>query len=416
MGRRYKYTNELRKTENKGKVILSNRKTGNWLCVSSEVKLYIDKLIYEHLDVESFYNYFEEKDQIFIKKVVDNLIKMQLICGESSVPSYDYRKDFTFSITKRCNLQCKHCSYAARKEEEITNELNLKGIINILDAIIRENPTSITITGGEPMIRQDFEEICNYLNKIYSGQKILMTNGTLINKRNVDCIINTFNSIDISIDGINEKTCSEIRGKGVFERVISAINILQDKRFYDIALSMVIVGRNEHLLYDFKEMCKILKVRAVPRAFIVKGRGKENMDYLSKDVASGIKHDNKSIDITRNQMTAIKCQAGIDEFFIDANGDVFPCSLLCDEEYKLFNILLDNKMFGDYFTINQGKSTCNKLLVLEPENNFNCKDCNINQFCSSCPAYFGEYRHDKEMLEAWCNYNKSVMEDLIWGN
>ena len=48
-----------------------------------------------------------------------------------------------------------------------------------------------------------------------------MTNGTLITPKNVKEIVSQIDSIDISLDGADEESCAVIRGKGVFEKVVS---------------------------------------------------------------------------------------------------------------------------------------------------------------------------------------------------
>ncbi|WP_330653158.1 radical SAM protein, partial [Clostridioides difficile] len=73
------------------------------------------------------------------------------------------------------------------------------------------------------LIREDFFEIIKYIKqKLPDTKLILSTNGTLIDEHNVDFIITNFEKIDISIDGVDENTCSETRGKGVFHKVISS--------------------------------------------------------------------------------------------------------------------------------------------------------------------------------------------------
>ena len=52
-----------------------------------------------------------------------------------------------------------------------------------------------------------------------------MTNGTLITPKNVKEIVSQIDSIDISLDGADEESCAVIRGKGVFEKVVSSIKL-----------------------------------------------------------------------------------------------------------------------------------------------------------------------------------------------
>ena len=61
-----------------------------------------------------------------------------------------------------------------------------------------------------------------------------MTNGTLITPKNVKEIVSQIDSIDISLDGADEESCAVIRGKGVFEKVVSSIKLLQSHGFSKI--------------------------------------------------------------------------------------------------------------------------------------------------------------------------------------
>lgn len=105
----------------------------------------------------------------------------------------------------------------------------------------------LVFSGGEPMVRSDFWEILDYTRKNYKGKIDIATNATLINEANVDRLIANVNRLDISIDGIDEDSCSEIRGKGVFNKVIRSINLLKERGFDEIYLSMVISDYNKEL-------------------------------------------------------------------------------------------------------------------------------------------------------------------------
>lgn len=75
------------------------------------------------------------------------------------------------------------------------------------------------------MLRSDFLTVLGYLRSIYNGKITLMTNGTLIIPKNVEEIVSQIDSIDISLDGADEESCAVIRGKGVFEKVVSSIKV-----------------------------------------------------------------------------------------------------------------------------------------------------------------------------------------------
>jgi len=62
----------------------------------------------------------------------------------------------TFYVTHKCNLACSYCT---QKEPDVfSDELDTAGTIELLRRIRKESD-SIVITGGEPTLRSDIEEI-----------------------------------------------------------------------------------------------------------------------------------------------------------------------------------------------------------------------------------------------------------------
>ena len=79
-------------------------------------------------------------------------------------------------------------------------------------------------------------------------------------------IIEKVNNIDISLDGADEESCSVIRGKGVFDRVVNNIDILKQKGFENISLSMVLSNNNLRYAQQFFELNRKLHTFPMLRA------------------------------------------------------------------------------------------------------------------------------------------------------
>lgn len=116
----------------------------------------------------------------------------------------------SFEITHRCNLKCKHCCVDADQIVSKKEDLSTDEIKQILDMLIKWNPERIMLSGGEPMLRPDFIELLMYLKENYTGEIIISTNATLINENNVEIISKYAHQIDVSVDGIDEESCSII--------------------------------------------------------------------------------------------------------------------------------------------------------------------------------------------------------------
>ncbi len=122
-----------------------------------------------------------------------------------------------FYITEGCNLQCITCSY--RKPSP--NELSLAEISELARALKEFGLRHIVYSGGEPLIRRDFPEICS-LFADHGVRQSLLTNGLLLEKRFGE-IGSFFSEIIVSIDGPNEQIHDSIRGVKSFEQIVRGI-------------------------------------------------------------------------------------------------------------------------------------------------------------------------------------------------
>ena len=85
----------------------------------------------------------------------------------------------SIELTFACNFRCIHC-YCV--EEAPRRELSLEEIRGLVDQVVDEGCLWMLLTGGEPLLRRDFEDIYNYCRQ--KGLiTTLFTNGSLVNER-----------------------------------------------------------------------------------------------------------------------------------------------------------------------------------------------------------------------------------------
>ncbi|WP_148552104.1 radical SAM/SPASM domain-containing protein [Paraclostridium bifermentans] len=400
---------------NRNKVILGNTHTGQWIRISQEVYKIFKLGIDNNLDLKNLKEYlYDNEDRAYIEDMYMKLCKIGVIEDKSNKKDVK-NKSILFEITNRCNLKCTHCCIDADGAISDKKELNTSEVKSILDKLIQWNPQSITLTGGEPMLRKDFFEILKYLKKNYNGQVCLSTNGTLINEDNVEKLIEFTDQIDISIDGIDEETCSIVRGKGVFSKVISSVQLLQKSGFKKISLSMIFGKKNSHLKKEFVNLNNSLKTYPIVREFKAIGRGETN-----KKLFDGEKDENLILDrefITgefRKTFNIRSCTAGEKEFFIRYNGDIYPCQYFLREDCIIANMM--NIKSLDSIRLNKDKyKNSSKNLVLNLLDNTRCRDCNVNLFCWPCPGEIPEMIKDEEYFDKICKEIKPILYKEIWG-
>src|SRR5271170_7060134 len=87
----------------------------------------------------------------------------------------------TFYVTHKCNLACSYCT---QKEPDVfSDELPTKETLRLLGRI-RKETDSIVITGGEPTLRADIEELVEAARFEWKFRSLLLiTNGTLLDRK-----------------------------------------------------------------------------------------------------------------------------------------------------------------------------------------------------------------------------------------
>jgi MoaA/NifB/PqqE/SkfB family radical SAM enzyme len=151
------------------------------------------------------------------------------------------------SISNSCNLQCKGCY--ARKNGIADNPGASTRATLTADQWkeIFEEAASIGINfsllvGGEPMMRRDIlEKVAEVKDMIFP----VFTNGTLISPVTIDFFRKNLNMVPvISLEGDMLQTDSR-RGKGVYERVLRSMSMLQEDDIF-FGVSITVTSENLH--------------------------------------------------------------------------------------------------------------------------------------------------------------------------
>lgn len=397
--------------ENQNKIILANRISGEWMRMSREVYEVIQEIIKSGEKIEELENSFEEKeDYIFVKNTIQTLEDCGILCESDEEKRLD-NKIVSIQMTNRCNLRCKHCCVSAG--DKVIEELTTLQMKWALDTVIEWNPLNIMLSGGEPMIRDDFFELLEYLDQRYSGNIILSTNALLINERNVESLVKHCEHFEISIDGVDEESCAIIRGKGVFEKVCSKIKLLKEYGAEHINLSMVFSDKNEHLKERFYELNKQLNTTPVCRIFSPKGRGDENRNIISETSKTDyyIPNDYLVEDYKKAFSIGI-CSAGKRELFIGCNGNIYPCPNFILDTCILGNILNVESLF-DITDKSADQYLCDFIAEVAPINLPRCQKCPVKLFCWTCPGELLDI-NTEAAFNSRCERLKPILMRRVW--
>ncbi|MCL2252963.1 MAG: radical SAM protein, partial [Lachnospiraceae bacterium] len=138
----------------------------------------------------------------------------------------------TFELTPRCNFHCKMC-YIHMTPLEISErnkrELKTAEWIRIAEDAIDNGTLNLMITGGEPLIREDFADIYREINQM--GFIIgLNTNASLLDEKYYR-LFSKYppTTVSVTVYGADRETYKSVTGNSDnFDKTIRGLEYLQD--------------------------------------------------------------------------------------------------------------------------------------------------------------------------------------------
>lgn len=126
-------------------------------------------------------------------------------------------------LTNRCNIKCKICNvWKHDSGEEMATEV----VKRLIDQAIEMGIKTIYMTGGEAFLRKDIFELIDYAARPGIITTV-NTNGSFITNEFAKRIVSSkLRNICFSLDGATPETHNVIRGEGVFEKAVKAIEYI----------------------------------------------------------------------------------------------------------------------------------------------------------------------------------------------
>jgi radical SAM protein with 4Fe4S-binding SPASM domain len=166
----------------------------------------------------------------------------------------------TMEVTERCNLRCVHCyiNRPASDAQARQREMSLARIADILDQAADLGTLWLLLTGGEPLLRPDLEDIYLYAKR-KGFLTTLFTNGTLMTPALADLLAEWPPEIvEITLYGRTRETYEKVTGvPGSYDRCMRGIDLLLD-RGVKLGLKTVVMTHN---LHEFGEIRRFAEDR-----------------------------------------------------------------------------------------------------------------------------------------------------------
>ena len=163
---------------------------------------------------------------------------------------HDYLR---ISLTERCNLRCFYCmpeeGIQLRDKAEF---MSSEELLTIANTFVKMGVKKIRLTGGEPMIKKDFDTVIRALGKM-PIELAITTNAILVDKYLNDLIAAGIKNINVSLDSLQEERFNQISRRNYFNKIKSNIDLLLQNDF-NVKVNVVLMrGVNDDEVIDFIE-------------------------------------------------------------------------------------------------------------------------------------------------------------------
>ncbi|MCD1294841.1 GTP 3',8-cyclase MoaA [Methanocella sp. CWC-04] len=158
--------------------------------------------------------------------------------SESLVDAYSRKiSSLRISITNRCNLKCLYCHNEG--EQDSGNEITVEEIARLARITSKYGVDKIKFSGGEPLVRKDFEDILRALPPMRDVS--VTTNGTLLAKRAKGLKESGLNRVNVSLDTLSKDRFGFITrcDNSHFDRVLDGISAAIDAGLTPVKINMV---------------------------------------------------------------------------------------------------------------------------------------------------------------------------------
>lgn len=329
--------------------------------------------------------------------------------------------EFLLELTARCNNNCSHCfiNLPADDRSAKENELNFEEIMTIADQAVQMGALWCTISGGEPLLRNDFKDI--YLGLKRKGLKVsVFTNATLIKEEHVE-LFKKYppQDIEVTVYGVTKETYEAVtRRSGSFQAFINGLNLLLQNGIRVRLKAMVLRSNFKelpqivqfcrkrtkdhfrfdpflHLRYDLNPVRneEIKSERLTPQEIVaIEMADTERLKIMEKacDKLKNLKYS----DVISDRLFI--CGTGTDSFDVSYDGNMRLCMSLNHPNctYDLRKGSLEDAWQNFVPKIRDMRSNNKRFLNT-------CRVCPIINLCYWCPAH--AYLETGE-LDSWTEY------------
>jgi radical SAM protein with 4Fe4S-binding SPASM domain len=285
-------------------------------------------------------------------------------------------------VSLACNYSCPYC-FIPKEMKQIKTLYNLATLKEILRCLKRYDFSGIDISGGEPfLLGHSLIKTIDFAITQDLKIRVINTNGTIFNPKIVSDLTKIEGLvISVGLDAATPTTYRIMRHSDYFQRILFNIQSFVNAGL-KVYIGVTVTKINYKEIDKIIELAKKLGAEGISIGGLVPlGEGRHLTNWcLSKkeieEVYQTCKRATKKIEIIG--LGDNSCPAGIDEWCVLPNGDLYPCALLINfSEAKVGNIREENPF--------QKNKWLEEFKNLQPP--LKCQRCHLPSLCNgACKA------------------------------
>lgn len=157
------------------------------------------------------------------------------------------------SVTDLCNLRCKYCMPESGVKSLCHSDiLSIEEIVEIVKVASKNGIKKIRLTGGEPLVRRGFINLCKQISKIDEIEDIaITTNGVYLKDMADELFENKVRRINFSLDTLIKEKYNDITRRNDFDKTMESLFYVIKKGF-KVKINVVLIGGfNDDEIQDF---------------------------------------------------------------------------------------------------------------------------------------------------------------------
>jgi radical SAM protein with 4Fe4S-binding SPASM domain len=324
--------------------------------------------------------------------------------GEGNATALD---SLDIELTERCNNNCIHCyiNLPADDHRAQQKELSTRELQEIIREAVSLGCLTVRFTGGEPLLREDFEDLYIFARKL--GLRVtICTNAILITPALAKVFAHTppLLPIEITLYGMTKNSYEAITSvPGSFKAAWRGINLLLEYQV-PFVVTGVLLPPNKEEIEEFESWAATIPWMDIAPSYTLLLDLRARRDSVEKNVLiKGLRPSPEDIVafFSRKQEQYLEemkefcskfirpqgnnifsCGAGIRGGCVDPYGYLQPCILLRhpDTIYDLKKGSLKDALTRFFPKIRQMKAE-------NPDYLTRCAHCFLKGLCEQCPAW-----------------------------